>query len=106
MSLQSQPDSRIAQIDSLEAIINRLISDNNNVSNDDDGGDDCGGIMCGDDVDEDDELIGSSSQQQQQRAPRDFVLGSSNDSKVNLKRDSSTQTVSTGDIVITKVFDD
>lgn len=60
-------DPRIAQIDSLEAIINRLINDSNN---------------C-----EDNEQEGHDSNEQR-------------------VKDSSTQTISTGDIVITKVFDD
>lgn len=62
-------DPRIAQIDSLEAIINRLINDSEG-----DGG---GGGGRGEDEEEESGV-----------------------------KDNFTQTISTGDIVITKVFDD
>lgn len=64
------PDPRIAQIDSLEAIINRLINDSETNNPE----------VC-----------------EEPSTPNAF------NSRV---RDSFTQTLSTGDIVITKVFDD
>lgn len=110
-SLPSFQDARIAQIDSLEAIINRLISEDSSEPPNDDSL-----------VAEDDELLYSTDEIRDGdgRGPvvAEFVLGRYGDEEghdpatmrrshlISDVRDTSTQTLSTGDIVITKVYDD